>query len=162
MLENESFTTTANETQQALLGHWGWRTRSELWNYFSVRQKACSNFFYKKVKCCGGKCNLNQNWRKRAMLKAMALSAEGAVAYGLVIHLIFRDPREPGDVVRPRFRLCVLFPGFTFWSLMTRKRWARKVMAPMEAINSYPWFSVSKFIILGETSLSEQLRRTFM
>lgn len=78
MLEKESSTLTGNETQQALQGHQSWRTRSELYNYFLVMQKACSSFFYKKIKCCGGKRNLNQNRREWAMFKAMTLSTEGA------------------------------------------------------------------------------------
>lgn len=105
MPEKETSTLTGNETQQVLQGHWSWRTHSELLNYFLVMQKACSNFFYKKNNCYGGKCNLNQNRRECAVFKAMTLSTEGALVYGFLIHLIFRDPRKPWDVVRPQFRL---------------------------------------------------------
>lgn len=35
-------------------------------------------------------------------------------------------------------------------------------MVPMEAINSYAWYVRSKFLIVGETSISEELPRALM
>lgn len=43
---------------------------SELQNDFLVLQKACSDFFYGKIKGCRGKCNLNPSTRECAAFKA--------------------------------------------------------------------------------------------